>query len=60
MIKRAVDEIGPERVIFASDGPGCDPRIEVEKVRLAGLSSADEQLVFGANVERLLAQVGRR
>ena len=59
MIKRAVDEVGPERVIFASDGPGCDPRIEVEKVRLAGLSPAAEELVFGGNIERMLARVGR-
>ena len=37
MIREAVDGIGAERVLFASDGPGCDPSIEVEKVRRAGL-----------------------
>lgn len=58
MIKRAVDTIGPERVIFASDGPGCDPRIEVEKIRIAGLSSAAEELVFAGNIQRMLDQVG--
>jgi predicted TIM-barrel fold metal-dependent hydrolase len=58
MIKRAVDVIGPERVIYASDGPGCDPRIEVKKVRIAGLSSDAEALVFAGNIERLLERVG--
>ena len=29
--------LGAERVLYASDGPACSPRIEVEKVRLAGL-----------------------
>lgn len=57
MIKRAVDVIGAERVIFASDGPGCDPRIEVEKVRIAGLGSEAEELVFAGNIQRILDRV---
>jgi predicted TIM-barrel fold metal-dependent hydrolase len=56
-VKAAVDRIGPERVLFASDGPACSPRIELEKVRLAGLEAADEQLVVGGNAERMLAAV---
>lgn len=59
MIKRAVEMIGADRVLFASDGPGCDPSIEVEKVRAAGLSSRDEQKLFSTNIERILSQVGR-
>ena len=59
MIKQAVETIGPERVIYASDGPGCDPRIEVEKVRIAGLTPADEELVFAGNIQRILDRVGR-
>lgn len=59
MIKRAVEVIGADRVLFASDGPGCDPSIEVEKVRAAGLSSADEGKLFSKNIERILSQVGR-
>jgi len=57
MIRRAVETIGPERVLFASDGPGCLPALEVEKVRLAGLSPADEALVFAGNIQRVLAGV---
>src|SRR5437660_126543 len=60
MIKRAVETIGPKRVIFASDGPGCDPRIEVEKVRMAGLTDDQEQLVFADNIQALLDRAGRQ
>lgn len=58
MIARAVNEIGAERVLFASDGPGCDPSIEVAKVRAAGLSADQERLLFAENIERLLDRVG--
>ena len=57
MIRRAVETIGAERVLFASDGPGCLPALEVEKVRLAGLLPADEALVFAGNIQRILAGV---
>jgi uncharacterized protein len=53
-IREAVERIGALRVLYASDGPACSPRIEVEKVRLAGLSADDEELVFAGNALRLL------
>jgi uncharacterized protein len=56
-IRRAVQTIGAERVLFASDGPGCLPRLEVHKVRLAGLSAAEEQRVFADNILELLDRV---
>jgi predicted TIM-barrel fold metal-dependent hydrolase len=58
MIKEAVDILGPERVLFASDGPGCDPAIEVEKVRMAGLTPKQETLLFSGNIERILGLSG--
>lgn len=57
MIREAVQRIGPDRVVYASDGPVCSPRLEVEKVRLAGLDPAAEQLVLGGNAKRLLGAV---
>jgi predicted TIM-barrel fold metal-dependent hydrolase len=54
MIRRAVDAFGAERVLYASDGPGCPPLLEVEKVRLARLSFEEEQLVFSGNIQRVL------
>jgi predicted TIM-barrel fold metal-dependent hydrolase len=56
-IRRAVEIVGAERVLFASDGPGCLPRLEVHKVRLAGLDPADEERVFSGNIRRLLERV---
>ena len=54
MIRRAVATIGAERVLFGSDGPGCVPALEIEKVRLVGLSPEDEALVLGGNIKRIL------
>jgi predicted TIM-barrel fold metal-dependent hydrolase len=56
-IAEAVRRLGPDRILYASDGPACSPRIEVEKVRLAGLDAAAERLVLGENAARLLAAV---
>jgi predicted TIM-barrel fold metal-dependent hydrolase len=56
-IREAVERLGPERVIYGSDGPACSPRIEVEKVRLAGLDADSERLVLGENAARLLEGV---
>jgi predicted TIM-barrel fold metal-dependent hydrolase len=59
LIRRAIDVVGAERVLFATDGPGCSPRLEVRKVELAGLSAAERELVYHGNIERLLAGVRR-
>jgi uncharacterized protein len=56
-ILEAVERLGAARVIYGSDGPVCSPRIEVEKVRLAGLDAESERLVLGENARRLLAAV---
>jgi predicted TIM-barrel fold metal-dependent hydrolase len=56
-IKEAVERIGAQRVLFASDGPGCDPAIEVQKVKLAGLTPDEEALVFETNIRQLLEGV---
>ncbi len=53
-IREAVERIGASRVLYASDGPACSPRIEVEKVRLAGLAPDAEPLVFAGNALRIL------
>jgi predicted TIM-barrel fold metal-dependent hydrolase len=57
MIAEAVEALGPGRVLYASDGPACSPRLEVEKVRLAGLDPDAERLVLGGNARRVLEAV---
>jgi predicted TIM-barrel fold metal-dependent hydrolase len=56
-IREAVERIGASRVLYASDGPACSPRIEVEKVRLANLTPDQERLVFAENAVRILDAV---
>jgi len=53
-ITRAIDRIGAERVIFGSDGPGCNPKLELDKIEGLGLSERDRALVVGGNAARLL------
>ncbi len=49
-----VGAIGPERVIFGSDGPGAPPRLEVRKVLYAGLRDDALELVLRDNAKRLI------
>ena len=53
-IAEAVERVGAERVVFGSDGPGCNPALEVEKVRMLGLDPDAERLILGGNAARLL------
>ena len=57
LIKEAVERIGAARVLYASDGPGCDPTIEVHKVKLAGLTADDQEAVFYRNIRKILDNV---
>jgi predicted TIM-barrel fold metal-dependent hydrolase len=56
-IRRAIDTIGAQRVLFASDGPGCLPKLEVHKVRLADLTEAEAERVFADNILELIDRV---
>lgn len=53
-IAEAVRIVGAERVVYGSDGPGCHPALEVEKIRMLRLDPADERAVLGDNAARLL------
>jgi uncharacterized protein len=57
LIKETVEQLGAHRLLFASDGPGCDPAIEVEKVKRAGLTPEEQTLVFEGNIRRILGTV---
>jgi predicted TIM-barrel fold metal-dependent hydrolase len=46
-------------VIFGSDGPGCPPAIELDKVRRAGLAPADLRMVLYENQRALMNRVER-
>lgn len=53
-IRAAVERIGAERVLYASDGPACSPLLEIEKVNLAKLDKRASDLVLGGNARKLL------
>jgi predicted TIM-barrel fold metal-dependent hydrolase len=52
-IRAAIDRVGPERVVYGSDGPGCPPRLELRKVLAAGLTEPERRLVLHDNMQRL-------
>lgn len=52
-IKNAVSKLGPERVVFGSNGPGMPPDLQLEVIRRAGLGPEAEALVLGGNAARL-------
>jgi uncharacterized protein len=54
LIRTAVERVGADRVVFGSDGPGCNPALELAKVRDLGLPAADTDKIIGGNARRLL------
>jgi predicted TIM-barrel fold metal-dependent hydrolase len=59
LLVAAVRQAGASRVLFGSDGPWLHPGVELAKVRALGLPPADERLVLGGNVLRLVGRVRR-
>lgn len=53
-LEMAVKELGPGKVIFGSDGPELDSRVEIYKIKLLKLAPADEVKVLGGNILGLL------
>jgi predicted TIM-barrel fold metal-dependent hydrolase len=53
-LERAVKEAGAAKLIFGSDGPEYDSRVELYKIKLLKLAPADEAKVLGGNIQRLL------
>jgi predicted TIM-barrel fold metal-dependent hydrolase len=56
LIAEALERVGVERVVFGSDGPGCNPALELEKIRGLGLDAREFALVAGGNALRLLGE----
>ena len=56
LLEQAVARAGARKILFGSDGPWLHPGVELEKVRLLGLSPADERLVLGGNFLRLISR----
>ncbi len=53
---QAVRRAGAHKLLFGSDGPWLHPAVELQKVRLLCLPPAQEALVLGGNICRLLSR----
>ena len=53
-IRRAIEVAGPNKVIFGSDGPDVNVKVELFKVKSLGLKREDEDLVLYKNILRLI------
>ncbi len=54
MVREAVDRLGAEKVLWGTDAPCCDIGHEILKVELAGLTQAQQQMLFAENYARLM------
>ena len=54
-LEEAARELPATKLIFGSDGPLLDARVELYKIRLLKLSAESEALVLGGNIRRLLS-----
>ena len=49
----AVEAVGPERIVFGSNGPSIWPDLALESIHRLGLGDEAEALIFGENLARI-------
>jgi len=58
LLRRALDEIGPQRILWGSDGPGCLPYLELHKIlNVVDGFEAHVEDILGNNLRRLLKRL---
>ena len=55
-LEKAARELPAEKLIFGSDGPLVDSRIELRKIRVLRLNPKAERMILGGNILRLLGE----
>lgn len=55
-IEQAIRELGAEKVIYGSDEPEVDCRLEIFKIRMLKLPREQEEMILGGNLLRLLGK----
>ncbi|TKJ36784.1 MAG: amidohydrolase [Planctomycetes bacterium B3_Pla] len=53
-LEQAAHELPAEKLLFGSDGPLVDSRVELYKIKLLDLPPEKERLILGGNILRLL------
>lgn len=54
MIEYAVEQLGPQRVVFGTDTPLLDPWVQRAKIEGAEITDEAKGLILGGNLQRLL------
>jgi predicted TIM-barrel fold metal-dependent hydrolase len=64
LLEQALQEAGPGKLIFGSDAPDCDARLEAFKIRNAmatlNIPKQQQAMVLGGNLLKLLNKSGRQ
>ena len=55
-LEQAAREVPADKLIFGTDGPLVDQRVEMQKFRLLNLQPDKAEKVFAGNIQRLLGQ----
>ena len=55
-LEQAVKTLGPGKIVFGSDEPEVDCRLEIFKVRVLKLPKAHQEMILGGNMARLLGK----
>jgi hypothetical protein len=53
-LEKAIKELPAEQILFGSDEPEIDCRLEIFKLRVLNLPKEKADLIFGGNIQRLL------
>ena len=53
-LEKAISEVPAEQILFGSDEPEIDCRLELFKLQVLNLPEEKARLIFGGNIERLL------
>lgn len=59
LLQQALRRAGAHKLLFGSDGPWLHPAVELAKIKLLGLPPAQQALVLGGNLQRLIARAAR-
>lgn len=52
--ERAIAEVPPQQIVFGSDEPEIDCRMELRRIRVLKLPAATEEMILGRNILRML------
>lgn len=53
-IKKVADHVGAKRIVFGSNSPYMHVKLEMERVRAAGITDVEKNLILGSNVADIL------